>query len=658
MPSKYLISVLPLVRVPLTRGQDFFYMYDTKIPFGTLVDISFGARKIRGVVIASKSDFDRVGGMKIKQITKILDEGLVTHEQLKLAQFISQYYLCPLGIILKHLTPANVKMRTVQAQSSPIHMRIIRLTKTEKQILKLISHTTKMRKIVVHDSDLRRRQQLFLRIITEIFSEGAPAQILYLVPELTAVPAAEDLCCAQFGQENVITLHSKLSKGAFYDAWSKIKNNNGPQVIIATRSGLFAPFRHLRAIFVSDAEDIAYKQWDMNPRYDARRCSVELAKIHKCPTLFTSAAPQIGDRFESEKNNLFFTLTPRQKPRVTLINMCKEHWKNSPHSKKGRYEPISASLKVILQDTLKQKKIALLFINHQGLNSFSVCAQCKSVFRCPSCTRALVESQDGTFRCLHCSYQSESFPMCPSCKNMTFRAVGVGTERVEKDVKKMLPSARTLRVDARSMQSASASRDIHDKINSGKIDIVIGTQMITKSVFDCNLGCITVIDADAFFGTNDFSVDEKAFAHLSHMMSLGRAHEAPIVIQSFSPEHRILQWAMNDEYDTFYKEELDDRRILHLPPFTTVITMTYRSSNKRHARIMAEKMRKELISVTKEPTVRVQPVQKPLLDKVRGDYRRSVSFYITPKKIPKEIEAILVKCESTWIIDRDPITTI
>lgn len=657
--TKYLISVIPLVRVPLTRDQDFFYTSADKIPFGTLVEIPFGPRKLRGIVIASKSDFERVGGMKIKRITKVLDEKLVSREQLKLVQFISHYYLCPLGIAMKHITPPRVKMRALQQDfPTAISTPSIRITAKEKKVLTIVSHATEMMKIVLQDTDPRRRQYFFLRMITEIFSEGAPSQILYLVPELTAIPAVEDLCRAQFGAENVITLHSKLSKGAFYDAWDRIRNNSGPQIIVATRTGLFAPYQQLRAILLSDTDDITYKQWDMNPRYDARRCSEELGKIHKCPVLFASAAPRITDRFDTEEKRSFFALPSQTASHVTLINMCKEHWKNNPRSKKGSYAPISSSLRTILQETLKKKEIALLFINHQGLNSFSICTQCKNVLRCPTCTRALVESQDGTFRCLHCAYQSDSFPMCPSCKNMTFRAVGVGTERIEKDITKFFPSARVLRVDGQSMKTTKAARAIYDRINSGEIDVVIGTQMITKSIFQRDLGCIAVIDADAFFGTTDFSVDEKAYAHLAHMISLGRAHKSHVVIQTFSPEHRIVQWAINDQYDIFYREECEDRRILHLPPFTTVVTMTYRSSNKRHARIMAEKMRKELLSISTEPSVRVQPVHKPLLDKVRGDYRRSVSFYVTPKKIPKKIEAILAKCESAWIIDRDPIATI
>lgn len=662
MPEKekqYLISVIPITRITLSRDQDFYYTYSKKIPFGSLVDIPFGRRRVTGVVIGCKSDFARVGGMQIKPIIKVLDESLVTRDQLKLARYISDHYLCPLGIVLKHMTPARTKMRTHSTvDPSLIEAPTIHLSQKEREVLHIITDARETHKIVVHDADLRRRQRYFVRIITELFSEGAPAQVLYLVPELTAIPSVEDLCVAQFGQENVVTLHSKLSKGAFYDAWEKIKNDDGPQVIIATRTGLFAPFVQLRTILVSDAEDISYKQWDMNPRYDARTCAARLGMIHKCPTLFASAAPRVVDRFDAEKNGFFCSFAPHKKPPITLINMCKEHWKNGRSSKKGHYEPISSSLKLLLSDSLKQRKTSLLFINRQGLNSFSICTQCKSVLRCPTCTRALVESQDGTFHCLHCTYQSDSFPSCPTCKNMTFRAVGVGTERIEKDIKKLFPKAHVLRIDTQSMQSVTAARKMYDKINSGAIDIVIGTQMITKSVFHINLGCVGVIDADAFFGTADFSVDEKAFSHLAHVLSLGRAHKAHVAIQTFSPEQRIIAQASENRYDTFYKEEIEDRKALRLPPFTHVVTMTYRSHNKRHARIMAEKMRRQFLDVADESKVSVQPVQKPLLDKVRGDYRRSVSLFIKPKHIPKEITTVMQKCDPAWIIDHEPIATI
>jgi len=240
---------------------------------------------------------------------------------------------------------------------------------------------------------------------------------------------------------------------------------------------------------------------------------------------------------------------------VSLVDMRKERWKDFAGKKKPNYSCISRELESELHFVLSQKRQAILFINHQGMNSFTVCAECKEVLRCPQCQRTLVYQESGTYKCLHCNYDSGAFAKCAKCGSLQFSNIGTGTQTVEREIKKRFFSARIARADNRTMKNTKDQENLFHNFKEGKIDILIGTQMITKGWDVPNVSLVGIIDADSLLSIPDISTDERAIQHI--MQAAGRTGRpqstfaCKVIIQTFDPNNAIIKAAAAMDYSSF-----------------------------------------------------------------------------------------------------------
>lgn len=679
MPIKkpYIISIVPLTKIPLYRDQAFYYLYKTKLPVGSLVKIPLGKRTIDGVVLESKSDFPRLGNIQLKKVAAITEESFITRAQIEIAQFISEYYFVSLGIALKIFVPKISGTRKAKHTAHNIeHGAKETLTLTPEQIL-AIETITKFNpptggqnsKFLLYAPASAGKTQVYFEAIKEILKNKANAQALILLPELTITAQEIERYGDFFGSDKVAVLHSKLSKGQYFKNWLAVKNGTA-QIIIGTRQAVTAPFKNLKIIIVDEEQDISFKQWDMNPHYDARTVAQKLATLHEAKIVFGSATPRVETFYHAHTKELTLLELPELKnanrePRtnIEIVDLRNEHWKN--WKKVKIVSPISQKLESEINWTLSNKFQTILFINRQGMSTFSACTNCKTVLTCPDCERALTYRKKGNYECLHCKFETGDFPMCPKCQGMSFRNVGLGTEKIEREIEKLFPRARIARVDSTSMKkSTQAQAKIWEDFSQGKIDILIGTQMIAKAWDLVNVGLVGIIDADSLFIFPDFHTNENAFSLISQAIGrtgrTGAKYAGKAIIQTYHVENQVIRWAAEKSYLKLYDYEIKERKALSYPPFSQITKLTYKdfslSATEKEAQRIYEKIKE---ACRENNSIQIYPPRAPYYPKIRKRYQMQIILKIKDKtELPSALIAELKSLPTGWQIDVDPISII
>lgn len=576
--SLYRLEVAPLVILPLSRSPFFSYTSATPIKKGSLVSISFGKQVVEGVIFECRA----LPGAKpqwMKSVTRVIREEFLTEEQCSLAQAVSDEYFTPLGKTLKHFLPKVVQARKKTAEKKEKKHDLSRNTKEEQLFLKKFLAAKKPTFLDTSLSADSKRPLLL--IAKEVLKEKK--QLLVLVPEITLIPSLAKRFEEHFGNEAVATLHSKLSGGIFFATWEHIRRGEA-QIIISTRQGLFAPFCDLGAVIVTEEQDDSYKQWDMSPRYHGKRVAMTLSEISPAKLVLTSGTPSAESILALQEERLVPLLPiPAHQPLgpgLTIVNLKLERYRKN-------FSPLSEALVSLLREILTQGKQALLYINRQGMNAFSVCEQCKNVFRCKNCDHPLSSTREGHFHCPSCGYNTPIFPSCPSCGNITFRHIGFGTEKVEREVSKPFPRAKVARLDSTTLKTAKTIESIYEKGMSGEIDVLIGTQMVLKDPPLPKLALIGIIDADSLLLFPDFQADERLYQSLSRAVrqvteKVGKGYQfGKVLVQTFRPESAFFQKAATLGNEDFFKQTLRERQELFYPPFSRLVSLACQGKTEK-----------------------------------------------------------------------------
>ncbi len=661
--KKFIVDVIPITSLPLNRQQFYSYLWDSRVAPGSLVSVPFFKRNIAGIVIDSRSDFHRLGNIELKKINRIIEEKFLTKNQLKLAQFISDYYFSPIGTVLKFFIPKQTKQRKRKTTVIPeTKKRQLELTREQKNAVSEIVAENKKLKFYLFGPAGSGKTEVYIHSILKLQEKNPDFQFLILLPELTLTPQAVERYGEYFKSDETAILHSKISKGQFYSDWQKIKSGK-TKLIIGSRMAIFAPFRKLGLIVVDEEQDISFKQWDMNPRYDARTVSEKLSELYACRLVFGSATPSIENFFRTSTKEIRLLTLPRLDlknspsfPEVEIIDLKKERWQNKNF---GANSSVSKKLQGEIAYALQHKLQTILFLNRQGMSNFSVCNGCKSVLRCPRCDRALVYDRDGYYRCIHCSYQTSITPECPQCKGIAFTNIGNGTQKLEREIENLFPGAKIIRADNQTTKKTS-TEEIYKNFSQGKAEILIGTQMISKGWDLPNVALVGIIDADNLLSIPDFSANIKAFQHIVQLSGRagrpGAKYPGKIILQTFNPENKIFQKAATRDFGSIFEQELAERKMLKLPPFGKIIKLVFQDANPN-------KVRDETANVydifrEKNPDIVVTEPQDAFVSKIRGRYRKQILIKIPSSEIPGNIKKIISSLPYGWIIDVDPISLI
>ncbi|MDO9534571.1 MAG: primosomal protein N' [Bacillota bacterium] len=469
------------------------------------------------------------------------------------------------------------------------------------------------------------KTELYLRAAEEVLKEGRTA--LFLVPEIALTPQIVEQFSGRFAGKFAL-LHSSLSQGERYDQWLKVKNGEA-LVVLGARSSVFAPLKNIGLIVMDEEHENTYKQ-DDSPRYHTRDVAKWRAAYHDAVLLMGSATPSLESYLETRNKKvklLQLTERPggRHLPKVQVVDMRRE-FKNR---NKGIF---SHTLWKAINETLSRDEQVILFLNRRGFSSFQLCRQCGCVVQCPSCSVSLTyHSFPEHLQCHYCGYRRTTFDSCPNCKSLSIRSFGLGTQKVEKEVKSIFPTAGVIRMDSDALTGKGAYLKVLSAFKEKKASILIGTQMVAKGFDFPGVTLVGVIAADTSLHLPDFRAGERTFQLLSQVA--GRAgrgeQEGRVIIQTFTPWHYSIKAAASHDYLSFIEEELNRRKQLLYPPFSEILLFNCSSPHQSKAKESAEKFKSLLMERLLPLNVSADEILGPSpapLEKVKDRFRYHILY--------------------------------
>lgn len=469
---------------------------------------------------------------------------------------------------------------------------------------------------------------------TEVYFEAMQqalkqkGSVLFLVPEVALAPQTVSRLRARFDSEKVVVWHSHLSAGERVDAWRSLINQEA-KIVVGARSAIFAPLQHLRLIIVDEEHESAYKQED-TPRYHARDVAVVRAKMTSAVCVLGSATPSLESINNVEKgkyglSRLSKRVDNRELPLVHLVDMRRE-------ADKTKNLPIlSQQLVEALRDRIANREQSILFLNRRGFNTTMLCPDCGHVEQCKDCSIALTYHRtDGYLRCHLCGFRKPAPKSCNECKSFDLKKKGHGTQRIEDLVASLLPKrARIRRVDADIMTKKNLFRETLSDFRKGKIDVLVGTQMIAKGLDFPKVTLVGVVDADLPLRMEDFRASERAFQMLVQVSGrAGRGNRAgEVFIQTYAPHSPSIQFARKCDLKGFLEEELEMRKEFNYPPYRHLIRHLFRGRSEAKVEYYTSEWAKLLEKQNLQDLTVKGPAPAPL-EKIKGFYRYHF-FYFT-----------------------------
>jgi primosomal protein N' (replication factor Y) len=444
-------------------------------------------------------------------------------------------------------------------------------------------HSERFSPFLIHGVTGSGKTEIYLRAIEEVLHQGREAIIL--VPEISLTPQLLSRFKDRFG-ENLSLLHSGLGRGERYDQWRRTWKGE-VKIALGARSAIFAPFRNLGIIVVDEEHEPSYKQ-EEKLKYHARDLAVVRAKQDEVTLLLGSATPSLESFHNAERGKFHLLSLPERiegkpLPRVEVVDMKRE----------GGL--LSEKVKAALQKNIENKRQSLLFLNRRGFANFILCPDCGLTFKCPNCSVTLTyHLRDRSLQCHYCDYRIPAPGDCPQCMGHRLRGVGIGTERLEQEINLIFPEARVSRMDRDTTSRRRAHQQILKGLESGSIDILVGTQMIVKGHDFPNITFVGVVSADTSLHFPDFRSSERTFQLLTQVAGRAGRGEAfgEVVIQTYNPDHYSILKAKDHDFVGFYQEESQFRKALDYPPFSRLVNFRLIGNSEKRIKAVAEEMGK------------------------------------------------------------------
>lgn len=482
-----------------------------------------------------------------------------------------------------------------------------------------VSNAVASRTFLLHGVTGSGKTEVYLQAIAHALERGQGA--IVLVPEISLTPQTVERFKARFCagrlQTLVAVLHSHLSSGERHDEWHKIRQGRA-RIVIGARSAVFAPVESLGLIIVDEEHEYSYKQEEA-PRYHARDVAVVRGQREGAVVVLGSATPSLESYFNAQKGKYTLLEMPiraddKKMPVVRVVDMRQE-------SRKQKGPPVfSLKLKEAITQRLERHEQTMLFLNRRGYSTSLQCPKCGYVAGCPNCSVSLTYHRQAAKLCCHiCGYEQQAPSECPEprCKNPAIRYSGLGTEKVEDVLSKLFPGARVRRMDSDTLKRKDDFRRILSEFRVGKIDILLGTQMIAKGLHFPNVTLVGIIYADLSLHMPDFRAGERTFQLLTQVAGrAGRGDvEGEVVVQAFTPFHPAIQFARSHDYLGFYEQEIEFREQLKYPPASRIALLTLKGRNEEKLEFSANYLRKELENACQNFTdlVIAGPSPAPLL---------------------------------------------
>lgn len=434
------------------------------------------------------------------------------------------------------------------------------------------------------------KTEIYLQLIAQTLDQGKSA--ILLVPEIALTPQMVERVVGRFGK-GVAVLHSGLSIGEKYDEWRRIIDQEA-QVVVGARSSIFAPLENLGLIIIDEEHETTYKQSE-NPRYHARDVALWRSRYHQCPLILGSATPSLESRARAHVGRYqLIQLTERINqqplPPISLVDMTQD-LDDRP------YEAFSPLLLAKIQEKLDRQEQVVLLLNRRGYAAYMLCQACGQVVYCPRCDISLTyHKKDQTLKCHYCNYQQAAPATCPNCHSPQLTTQGFGTQRIQETLNQVFPDAPVIRMDNDTTQAKGAHEKLLQSFSQQPGSILLGTQMIAKGLDFDQVTLVGVINADTSLNLPDFRSAERTFQLLTQVAGrTGRGNkQGEVVIQTYNPDHYVIQLAQHHDYEGFFFYEMQRRHLGQYPPYFYTTLVKVASKDRAQAQLTVYQVKADL----------------------------------------------------------------
>ncbi len=555
---------------------------ESQVGVGVRVVVPFGkSKKYVGLVLAVHGNEPQ--GVTVKEIETVLDTApIVTTLQLDFWRWIAHYYMCPLGDVFKAAFPAGMKKD--EGEKKRRRKNIVeqfdgtgcpgvqnQLNEWQQTAFRQIQDSWKTHDItLLHGVTSSGKTEVYIHLIQQYIDKGK--QVLYLLPEIALTTQITNRLRAVFG-EKLGVYHSKFVDADRVAVYLKQLSGSPYQLILGVRSSVFLPFRDLGLVIVDEEHETSFKQQDPAPRYHARAAAVMLARQYGAKTLLGTATPSIETFKLAQDGRYGYVRMDRrfsdmQMPDIEVVDIKRLKFQKRM---KGSF---SQTLLDAIDETLKTGGQVILFQNRRGFSSFIECKNCGWVPRCEHCDVSLTfHKKTNALTCHYCGSTYMLPARCPNCEEASFMNVGLGTERIEEQIRTFFPEARVTRMDLDTTRTQNSYSQIIDAFSRHESDILIGTQMVSKGLDFDNVHVVGILDADMMLNLPDFRSFERTFHILAQVAGRSgrKGRKGRVILQTRSADSEIIRDVVDNNYEEMYRTQIAERELFRYPPFTRLI---------------------------------------------------------------------------------------
>ena len=605
-----------LIAVPLDEEFTYRIPQGMDVEVGRRVVVPFGSRQATGFVVAVEEEHPV--DFRIRDITRLVDrkEPSFTVELIELARFVAGMYFCSAGQAISAMIPSGRRETESALFDSGASFRAIeQLSAQQESAIRTILSGRGV--YYVYGVTGSGKSEVFLRVSEHVIAQGM--QVIYLVPEITLTHQLSTDVMARFGGR-VAILHSALTPSQRLRQWFRIMHHE-VDLVIGARSAVYAPCAKLGLIIMDEEHENSYKSGS-SPRYHARQVAQKRCEMNGVSFVMGSATPSMEawammDRGLVRRIDMPLRVAGGSRPQIEVVSML------------GIDRCISPRLEDEMRRTLIEGRTVILFLNRRGYSYYYHCDNCGHVIECPHCSVAMTYHRgSGRLQCHYCGYSQEPVDECPQCHSTSLSVAGHGTEKVEEEVVRLFPGARIARLDAdaASQDKELVKRTIAD-FHDGRIDILLGTQMVAKGLNFPRLSLVGVISADSTLSVPDFRSEERTFDLLEQVAGRAGRYDSSgkVIIQTYRASSKAIVAVERNDAAGFYSQELGIRRLLSYPPYVRLIAIVFRSRDREKAeaaaRSLGEVIDRVIASSSLEGHVSIVGISPCIIARKAGSWR-------------------------------------
>ena len=671
-------TLLPLkhidVILPLAIGDTYTYEVPETIEHplpGTRVLVPLGQKEIVGIVLGDHTE-SLPSSLTIRPIIAVLDATpIVTPDQLRLWQWIAAYYMCPLGDVSACALPAKAQDRQYSLSArTRARLRVYtgvvcppnELDRQQQRAYTHIYEQWATKDVVLLQGVTSSgKTEVYIHLIRDMLAQHR--DVLFLVPEIALTTQLTTRLERVFG-DKLLVYHSRVTDVQRMEIYHRQLVSEEGHLILGARSAVFLPLHHPGLIIIDEEHEPSYKQQEPAPRYHARSVASVLAQMTGAKCLLGTATPSLESRHNAKIGKYGYVTMPQryqgiQLPRLTLIDLARQY------HRKEMYDHFSDPLVARIREELARHKQVILFQNRRGYAPYIQCTACGHIVKCPDCDVNLTLHMQARQLVCHCCGHAEAIPsQCPECGG-EMKIHGFGTERLEDEVHTLFPEARVARMDLDTTRKKDDYQHIIDRFSQHEVDILIGTQMVTKGLHFDDVSLVAVLNADQLMNQPSLGSYERAFQMLEQVA--GRAGrtgaQGEVILQTFDPQNPIYNDLREHDYEHFYNHEIAEREQFHFPPFYRQITLLLKHTNPTRLEAAATFLQQRLQLTFGK---RVSGVIVPSVTRIQRYHLRTINLRIEASADLSRAKRLIMahiqttinepSCKGTLILpDVDPI---